>query len=199
MAQRRAHPQPISPFEGVELREAEILMRALVPGDARALFRLIDTDRERLGEWLPWVEETRTERDSARFVADAADERRRRRSLVLGIFVAGELAGTIGLHYVEWYDRSAELGYWIAAPSEGRGYILRASRLMLAFAFGPAGLHRVVLRCAVGNERSRRVAERLGFAREGLLREAHRVGGRFLDQHLYALLGRDFAAGADRM
>lgn len=197
MAQRRVH-QPASPFEAVELRDAEIVMRALTAADTPALFRLIDVDRTRLGRWLPWVEETRAERDSGRFIADAAEERRRRRSLVLGIFVAGELCGTIGLHYVEWFDRSAELGYWIAAPVEGRGYVVRASRLMLAFAFGPAGLHRVVLRCAVGNERSRMVAQRLGFACEGRLREAHFVGGRFLDQHLYALLGREFAAGPGR-
>ncbi len=198
MAQRRA-PQPVSPFEAVELRDGEIFMRALTSADTRSLFRLIDADRERLGRWLPWVEETRTERDSARFIADAGEERRRRRSVVLGVFVAGELCGTIGLHYVEWFDRSAELGYWIASGVEGRGYVLRASRLMLAFAFGPAGLHRIVLRCAVGNERSRNVAERLGFVCEGRLREAHWIGGRFLDQHLYALLGREFAAGSSRM
>lgn len=193
MAQRRAPDRPASPFEAVELRDGEIVMRALTAADARPLFRLIDADRARLGRWLPWVEETRTERDSARFIVDATDERRRRRSLVLGIVAAGELCGTIGLHYVDWFDRSAELGYWIASSTEGRGYVLRASHLMLAFAFGPAGLHRVVLRCAVGNERSRMVAERLGFVREGLLREAHRVAGRFLDQHLYAMLGREFS------
>ena len=68
----------------------------------------------------------------------------------------------------------------------------RAVRCMLDVAFGAAGLHRVVIRCAVENVRSRRVAERLGFRVEGLLREAQWVGGRFLDQHLYALLRREF-------
>lgn len=172
-----------------------MLLRPLSVSDAGALFRLIDADRVRLGRWLPWVEETCSERDSVRFIADATDERRRRRSLVLGILVGGTLHGTVGLHYVEWFDRSAEVGYWIAASAEGKGYVTRAVRLLLAFAFGPAGLHRVVLRCAVGNDRSRAVAERLGFVREGVLREAHRVAGRFLDQHLYALLRREFGAG----
>src|SRR5262249_32773020 len=153
-----------------------------------ALFRLIDADRGRLGRWLPWVEETRTEEDTVRFIADAADERRRRRSLVVGIVVDGALAGTLGLHYLDWFDRSGELGYWIAAPAEGRGYVTRAARCMLDVAFGTAGLHRVVIRCAIDSDRSRRVAERLGFRVEGLLREAQWVGGRFLDQHLLALL-----------
>jgi ribosomal-protein-serine acetyltransferase len=194
MGTSRAWDTPAFPFERVDIRDQELWLRPLLAADAVALFRLIDGERERLGRWLPWVEETRTERDSARFIADATEERRRRRSLVLAICVEGAIAGTIGLHYVEWFDRSAELGYWISARAEGRGYVTRAARQVLRFAFGTVGLHRIVVRCAVGNERSARVAERLGMRREGLLREAHYVGGRFLDQHLYALLRHEHAA-----
>lgn len=177
-----------SPFDGIEVRDRDLVLRTLASADAPVLFRLIDADRERLGRWLPWVEETRTEVDTARFIADAADERRRRRSLVLGIVIDGTLGGTLGLHYVDWFDRSAEIGYWIASCREGRGYVTRAARRMIEVAFGTVGLHRLVIRCAIDNARSRRVAERLGFRREGLLREAQWVGGRFLDQHLFALL-----------
>jgi len=194
MAEDRALEADGSPFEDVELRNGELLLRPLVASDARALFGLIDGERDRLGRWLPWVEDARTEKDSARFILDATEERRRRRSMVLGLLVEGTLAGTVGLHYLEWYDRSAELGYWIGSDAEGRGYVTRAARCVLAFAFGEVGLNRIVVRCAVGNQRSRRVAERLGFQREGLLREAHCIGGRFLDQHLYALLRREFRA-----
>jgi ribosomal-protein-serine acetyltransferase len=188
MGTGRAWETPAFPFERVELRDRELDLRPLRAADAFSLFRLIDDERVRLGRWLPWVEETRTERDSARFIADATEERRRRRSLVLAVGVEGVLLGTIGLHYVEWFDRSAELGYWIASSVEGRGYVTRAAKLVVGFAFGTVGLHRIVVRCAVGNDRSCRVAERLGMQREGLLREAHYVGGKFLDQHLYSLL-----------
>ena len=192
MARNRVHGAPASPFDRVEIRDGELTARPLVASDAAALFRLIDAERERLGRWLPWVEETRTEADSARFIADATEERQRRRSLVLGIFVDGALVGTVGLHYIEWFERSAELGYWIASHAEGRGYVSRAARGVFGLAFGTAGLNRLVIRCAVDNERSRQVAERLGFRCEGLLREAHWVGGRFVDQHLFALLRREF-------
>jgi ribosomal-protein-serine acetyltransferase len=184
--------QVTSPFDGVEVRDRDLVLRTLEGADAPALFRLIDGDRARLGRWLPWVEETRTEGDTVRFIADAADERRRRRSLVLGIVVDGTLAGTLGLHYLDWFDRSAEIGYWIASDGEGKGYVTRAARALIELAFGAAGLHRLVIRCAIDNDRSRRAAERLGFRAEGLLREAQWVGGRFLDQHLFALLRREF-------
>ena len=194
MATSRAWNTPAFPFERVDIRDRELWLRPLLAADALALFRLIDAERARLGRWLPWVDETRTERDSARFIADASEERHRRRSLVLAMCVEGAIVGTIGLHYVEWFDRSAELGYWIGSSAEGRGYVTRAARAVLGFAFGTVGLHRIVVRCAVGNERSCRVAERLGLRREGLLREAHYVGGKFLDQHLYALLRHEFLA-----
>jgi ribosomal-protein-serine acetyltransferase len=187
-------PQAISAaaFNRIQLTDGDLSLRALATSDAPALFRLIDSDRDRLGEWLPWVDETRTETDSARFISDAAEERQRRRSLVLGIFIGPALTGTIGLHYIEWFDRSAELGYWISRGREGQGWATRAARAVLGFAFMQGGLNRVVIRCAIGNDRSRRVAERLGFQREGVLREAHYVRGRYLDQHLFALLHREF-------
>lgn len=189
-----ARPQVVSAaaFNRVEVVDGPVTLRPLAAADAPALFRLIDGDRERLGRWLPWVDETRTEGDSGRFIADAAEERQRRRSLVLGIFVEAALAGTIGLHYIEWFDRCAEVGYWITRDREGQGYVGRATRAVLRFAFGTAGLNRIVIRCALGNDRSRRVAERLGFRCEGVLREAHYVRGRYLDQHLFALLRREF-------
>lgn len=194
MGTSRAWDTPTFPFERVDIRDRELWLRPLLAADAFTLYRLIDAERERLGQWLPWVEETRSERDSARFIADATEERRRRRSLVLAMCVEGVIVGTIGLHYVEWFDRSAELGYWIASAAEGRGIVTRAARSLLTFAFGTVGLHRIVVRCAVGNERSARVAERLHMRREGLLREAHFVGGKFLDQHLFALLRHEHVA-----
>jgi ribosomal-protein-serine acetyltransferase len=190
-AHSRAFVPSLSPFDGVELRDGDLVLRTLDSRDVSALFTIIDADRERLGRFLPWVEETRTEGDTLRFIDDAADERRRRRSLVLGIVVDGALRGTIGLHYVDWFDRSAEIGYWIASPLEGRGYVTRATQQLLGLAFGAAGLHRLVIRCAIDNARSRRVAERLGFRVEGLLREAQWVSGRFVDQHLLSLLRTD--------
>src|SRR5947209_1146194 len=114
----RATERFASPFERIDICDGELRLRPPVATDAPALFALIEGNRARLGSWLPWVEDTRSEADSARFIGDAADERHRRRSLVLGIFVEGALAGTVGLHYVDWFDRVAELGYWIAAHAE---------------------------------------------------------------------------------
>lgn len=84
----------------------------------------------------------------------------------------GERIGPVGLHHVEWAHRRAEIGFWTAAGMRGRGLTTDAARLVCAWALGPLGLARVELRADVGNVASQRVAERLGFTREGVLRSA---------------------------
>ena len=63
---------------------------------------------------------------------------------------------------------------------------------MLEIAFDEIVLHRVVLRVAVGNRASERVAEKLGFVHEGLLRKEVLVGGTWIDHTLWAMLDEEF-------
>jgi ribosomal-protein-serine acetyltransferase len=67
----------------------------------------------------------------------------------------------------------------------------RAVRAVVEHAFKDLGLHRVEIRCAVGNARSRAIPERLGFRQEGVLRDAEHVLGRRLDVVLYSRLATD--------
>ncbi|BEL02713.1 GNAT family protein [Actinoplanes sichuanensis] len=88
---------------------------------------------------------------------------------------------------------SAELGFWIDADVEGRGLVRRAVGAVLGHAFGELGLHRVEMRTLTTNDRSRHLAERLGFTLEGILRGAIRFPDGFRDVAVYALLAEDAA------
>ena len=82
----------------------------------------------------------------------------------------------------------AETGYWIGPADRGRGYVTEALLAVAAYAF-EAGLYRLELLAATGNVASQRVAERAGFTREGVLREARPApGGRRSDMVLFSLL-----------
>jgi RimJ/RimL family protein N-acetyltransferase len=54
------------------------------------------------------------------------------------------------------------------------------------------GYHKVVLRIAVGNNASDRVAEKVGFTREGILREELLIRGNWVDHTLWSLLDREY-------
>jgi RimJ/RimL family protein N-acetyltransferase len=60
--------------------------------------------------------------------------------------------------------------------------------------FEELGFHKITLRIAVGNHASQRVAEKLGFSQEGVLREELLIRGRWIDHLLYSLLDHEFKA-----
>ena len=90
--------------------------------------------------------------------------------------------GLLGSH------RGGELGYALRKDHWGQGYASEAAGLMLDFAFSTAGLHRVQAATGPGNERSRVLLERLGFQREGHMRDHVFTNGAWRDSLLYALL-----------
>lgn len=75
----------------------------------------------------------------------------------------------------------------------GRG---GGGRAVVDYAFGRLGLHRVEIRCAADNHRSRAIPERLGFTQEGVLRESGYLNGRFVDMVVYGVLASEWRAGA---
>ena len=68
-------------------------------------------------------------------------------------------------------NASAEIGYWVAPEARGRGVAPTAVRAVCRWAFSTKGLELIEWRAEVGNEASRRVAEKAGFRMEGELRK----------------------------
>ncbi len=103
------------------------------------------------------------------------------------------LVGGIGLSNVRrGVAQAATLGYWIGQPHARRGHTLEATRLILDFAFGQLGLHRVEAACLPGNDASRGLLEKAGFRHEGFARGYLRIDGAWRDHVLYALLREDW-------
>ncbi len=91
----------------------------------------------------------------------------------------------------------AELGYILGREHWGRGYAGEAQRRVVDHAFDDLGLHRLEADTHPDNAASTRSLERLGFSREGLLRERWLVGGEFSDSVVWGLLASDWRAARD--
>ena len=85
------------------------------------------------------------------------------------------------------YARSGDIGYWIDGEYEGRGITSRSARALISSVFNELDLTRVELRTSVENKRSRSVADRLGFAYEGILPGGLRFSHRSDDVALYGV------------
>jgi ribosomal-protein-alanine N-acetyltransferase len=89
--------------------------------------------------------------------------------------------------------QAGTLGYWIGAPYAGKGYMSRAVRTVVNFAFGSLRLHRIEASCLPSNDASIRLLERIGFRQEGYARAYLRINGLWQDHLLFAMLETDAA------
>ncbi len=160
--------------------------------DAKPLFDLVMANRTHLSRWMPWAASASPEAQAA-FVERTLSTLAAGEGVDTGIWWRGRLVGAAGLHSWSERPRRCSVGYWIAADVQGHGIATRVTRALLAKAFEDLGTIRVDLRAAVGNVRSRAVAERLGLRFEGVLRRELPVEEGYADMAVYALLADAWA------
>lgn len=102
--------------------------------------------------------------------------------------------GTVDLFLIDAQSRRAELGYSLVFEAWGQGYMTEALTVVLDHAFGSLGLNRIEADVDPRNVASIACLERLGFQREGLLRERWILDGEVSDSVLYGLLRSDWRA-----
>ena len=169
----------------------EILLDSVAEGHAEALFQLVDANREHLRVWLPWLDANRSVEDTSTFIRASAEREAQELGMVLLITHRGDPSGVIGFNWIDHANRSCEIGYWLRRDREGEGIVSRSVRTLKGYAFETLDLNRIVIPAAVGNAKSRAIAERLGFTQEGIRRDAEWLYDHFVDHAVYALLRRD--------
>jgi ribosomal-protein-serine acetyltransferase len=172
-------------------------LRLLEVADADELYRLIDANREHLAPWMPWAADQQPE-GTLDFIHTTLRRVAGNDGFQTAIVCDGAIAGAVGFGGVDWDNRSTNIGYWLARSHEGRGIMTAAVRALVDHAVRHWDLHRVEIRAAPENRRSRAIPERLGFRQEGVLRDAERVGDRYLDSVVYAVLAPEWTAARER-
>ena len=85
-----------------------------------------------------------------------------------------------------------DVGFTLAPAAQGRGFATEAIGELVRYLFEDRVKHKVCADCDTRNSGSWRLLERLGFRREGTLRESYREGSQWADEYLYGLLARDW-------
>ncbi len=162
-------------------------LRPLQPGDAAALFAVIDEHRAGLRGWLPWVDATKTVADSAAYIAGTVRDDRETRALTCGIWSLGRLVGVIGHNRIDWANRVGFPAYWIAPDSAGQGIMTQCCRVVNAHAFTELQLKQLVVAVATDNLRAQKIPMRLGFKQVSTLKKAEWLYDRHVDHFIYSL------------
>jgi [ribosomal protein S5]-alanine N-acetyltransferase len=167
------------------LEGEKVLLRALHRSDAPELVRQLGDPAVRRGLRLDRAPTLEEELALVERLGASAED------LVFGICArdGGRLLGVVGLHQVDRDSCHAQLGIFIGDPAQwNRGYGTEATRLAVAHAFGAMRLNRVWLHVFADNPAAIRVYEKLGFRREGVLRQHQRRGAAWVDVVAMAVL-----------
>jgi RimJ/RimL family protein N-acetyltransferase len=164
-----------------------LAIRAASPGDLDFLVELLNAD-----DVEPFLAGSRA-RDRSALAAEV--ERMQADPVAFGrliIEVDGEPAGVMGYERVNERSRIVQLGSLALAPAfRGRGIADGAARLLQRHLIFELGYHRLQLECYGFNDRAIRHAERAGFIREGVKRQAYWRHDEWVDGVMFALIRED--------
>lgn len=168
------------------------LLKPIAKEHVQALYELTEMSRDRIREWLPWVDSITEISHTEQFVLQAMKQSAKNGAFTAGIWVDKELAGIIGYHAIDWNNRCVNIGYWLGRGYEGQGIMTSACRAFVDHALIELDLHRVEIHCATGNRRSRGIPERLGFVLEGIIREAEKLPSGYVNHAVYGMLQKEW-------
>ena len=166
----------------------QLVLRTYTRNDAPALFDLVNRNRAHLLPWLNWVEGTTRVEHSVEFIEGSRHEADTQQGLAMGVFLQGSLVGGVGMHQWHHQLKRAQIGYWIDKNREGQGIMYTSAASFVAFLFEKVGLNKVELHYAAPNTRSGKLAERLHFRVEGIIRQGMLRNGIIEDLVITGLL-----------
>lgn len=155
---------------------------------AVATFEMIDKNRNSLREWLAFVDNMQSVEQIYNYSKFALQRNADGLEAGFVIFENDIAVGRIGINRIVKENKIGEIGYWIIEAAAGKGIVTACSKAMLDYGFSNLNLNRIEIKCAVENIKSARVAEKLNFTKEGILRQAEWLNGKFVDLYLFSLL-----------
>ncbi|WOJ95594.1 GNAT family protein [Congregibacter brevis] len=167
--------------------DAELRLEALELGHAPAIFDCVGQNREHLRRWLLWVDKTESQSDIEIFLSSEVEKWLDGTAAGYAIFCNTQLCGVAGFNQLDRNNAVGEIGYWLAESYTGQGIMTCVANTLCDYGFKQLGLKRIEIRCATGNNASRRVAERVGSELERIEEAAVVLNGEYVDHAVYAL------------
>lgn len=172
--------------------DEDISLELQAPEQAEELFRLLDTNREFVGEHLAWALRCRTPDEFRQYMQRDLQGMAQERRWAWLIRYRGQAAGRIGIFVSFPEGREAELNYWLGKAFTGKGILTRAASVVTDFAFATLKLNHVLIGFSELNPKSGGVAERIGFRYEFTKRHGSLHEGEWLDLHFWGITAQDW-------
>ena len=172
--------------------DTDLELKQLEQSDSTAIFQTIDTQREYLGKWLPFVEFTKEISDTETFVNSVINAPENKFEYVFAIRKSGKFAGLIGFKDTDRQNKKTEIGFWLSEKFQKQGIVTKSVESLCDFAFNKLEMNRIQIKCAIDNILSINIPKILGFRFEGIERQGVLLsGGHYTDLVVYSKLKSD--------
>lgn len=172
------------------LETRRLRLEAVEPRHADEWWPEVQASHAELSRWLAWAINPTLD-ELREWATQKPVDWEAGRMWVFALVHDGRAIGNIGIGEFEPILRRAEIGYWISTRYAGRGLMTEAASAVVSFAFDHLRVHRLELHAGPHNIGSCRVAEKMGFRYEGLLRDGSFAVGGYYDVNCYGLLETD--------
>ena len=179
----------------LKLTDGKVTLRPYRLSDADETYQAIRESLAELSPWLPFAHEDYSIRESRDWIKKRPGEWKKGISYDFAIFDAVDrlYLGGCGLNNIDKMNRRANLGYWVRTDRTGQGIAVAATMLLAKWGFEVLKLNRIEILVAVENQRSLRVAEKVGAKREGILRNRLLIRDKAHDGMMHSLIPQDIA------
>jgi RimJ/RimL family protein N-acetyltransferase len=177
-----------------EISDGTVLLRPFRLEDAEETYNAVRESLADLKPWMSWAHDDYSFNETREFIR--ITRARWNEGTLFAFAITDERTGLVlggcSLSHIHPVYSLCNLGYWVRSSRHGQGIAGQAAKLAARYAFEKAGLIRVEIVIALGNQASIRVAEKVGAHYEGILRNRMVVGREVYDAHMYSLIPQDF-------
>lgn len=159
-----------------------------VLSDAKEVFAVVDSQRDYLGKWLPFIETTLKVEDSKAFIKASIGLSSGYSDALFTIRNEGVFMGMIGFKATDLHNRRTEIGYWLREEYQHRGIMTKCVSFLCELAKSELNIHRIQIKCAVGNTASHNIPKSLNFKFEGIERDGELLSDGYIDVEVWSFL-----------
>jgi len=170
----------------MELKGKEFILRHFKMSDAQRYFESKSTPEARKGFMSVLKNLKEAKKSVKKRISQYKQKKPKGEAFV--IEVNGEFAGYIEIHSLneKFHEHKGKLSYCIHPKFKGKGIMLKALKLLTAYAFKKYKLKRISGWCRTFNKKSAKLLEKAGYKLEGILRKNKKKNGKYLDDMIWA-------------
>lgn len=167
----------------------DITIRLYRVEDANPVFEAIEESKDDIRPWMPWCHAEYSIEDSKSYLTIGVAGFERGEIDDFAVLKDGRFVRACGLNQVNIVEGVANMGYWLRSSETGNGIMPIAAKKVIAWAFENTELNRIEIVAAIGNDRSQRVAEKIGTCKDAVLAKRIIIAGEPCSAVLNSFIG----------